>query len=196
MLILASASRTRKTLLEQAGLSFEAISPEVDERALEAGGELLEPSLLAQRLAEQKALSVSAGNEDALVIGADQILALDGNILHKPESSAGVAQRLEALRGRTHSLHCGAALARDGALLWSMVDSAELTMRSFSTHERDRVLELEGPALLQSVGGYRLEGASIQLFENIRGDYFTILGLPLLPLIGALRRISAQDLAL
>jgi septum formation protein len=207
MLILASKSAARNALLAGTGLPFEASPAQIDERAVEAdvlgkGGDAVD---IARRLAEVKAAAVSANRTGAIVIGADQVLAeTDGplpasptrgevqeesvaNILHKPVDLAGAAQQLDRLRGRTHYLHSGIALAQGGKLLWSAVETATLTMRTFSAAERDTVLALEGDAVLGSVGGYRLEGPSIRLFERIEGDYFTILGLPLLPLLAALR---------
>lgn len=188
MLILASASPARKALLAGTGLRFEACPAAIDERALEA--ELLgkPPVELARRLAEAKALAVAAEQPGALVIGADQLLALDGELLHKPHDMAAARDQLDRLAGRTHRLHAGFALVRDGAILASATESAALTMRAFSPAERDSVLALEGELVLGSVGAYRLEGPAIRLFERIDGDYFTILGLPLLPLLAALRR--------
>lgn len=197
MLFLASASSTRKALLSQAGLAFEALSSSIDERhlesqAIEAGADGRDVALL---LARRKAEAVSADRPDALVIGADQTLALGSTLLHKPATMAEAAAQLDQLRGKTHRLHAAVALVRSGALLWSEVHTAELTMRDFSHAERDTVLSLEGEALLASVGGYRLEGPSIRLFEAVSGDYFTILGLPLLPLLGALRDLAPDLLA-
>lgn len=189
MLILASKSLTRSALLSRAGLRF-AVSPaQIDERALEAHelGKGRSARELARALAEAKALAVAGANPAATVIGADQLLALGSELLHKPDDAAAARKQLDRLRGETHSLVAGVALAKAGEVVWSYVDTAELTMRSFSDRERDRVLELEGAAILESVGAYRLEGPSIQLFERIEGDYFTVLGLPLLPLLAALR---------
>lgn len=213
MLILASKSTARKSLLAGAGLRFEASPAQIDGRAVEAdvlgkGGDAV---AVARRLAEVKALAVSANRLGDVVIGADQVLAetdgplpasptrgevmgqLAASILHKPESMATAAEQLDRLRGRTHYLHSGIALARDGRVLWSDVESAALTMRDFSAAVRDSILALEGEAVLGSVGSYRLEGPSVRLFERIEGDYFTILGLPLLPLLAALR-LHAPDL--
>jgi septum formation protein len=189
MLILASRSEARKTLLSQAGFAFSVVLAGVDEREIEAGTDGHEvPLLLAQRKAE----AVSLTYPGALVIGADQTLALGTTLLHKPADLNEAAAQLDLLRGRTHRLHAAVALVRDGELLWSDVQSADLTMRNFSPTERDTVLALEGDAVLHSVGGYRLEGPSIRLFETISGDYFTILGLPLLPLIAALRQFAPE----
>lgn len=195
MLILASQSAARKALLAGAGLRFETRPAEIDERGTEAellgkGGSALD---VARGLAEAKVLSVSANRAGAVVIGADQVLALpsgsgrQAEILHKPAGMGDAAAQLDRLKGRTHRLHSGLALVRDGTILWSAVETAALTMREFSDAERDVVLAQEGGAVLGSVGSYRLEGPSIRLFERIEGDYFTILGLPLLPLLAALR---------
>jgi len=186
MLILASRSPTRQALLLGAGQRFESRPAPIDERAIE--NEVLGkgPGAMAQRLAEAKALAVSAHEPEALVIGADQVLDF-AERFHKPGDLAEARRQLWALRGRTHRLHAGVALARDNHVLWSAVETATLTMRAFSEAELDAVLAAEGDAVLGSVGGYRLEGPSIALFERIEGDYFTILGLPLLPLLAALR---------
>jgi septum formation protein len=192
MLILASASATRKALLDKAGLHFSAEPAQLDERgleteALDAGGDARDVALL---LARRKAEAVSALHPGAIVIGADQTLSLGPELLHKPSSPADAADQLDRLRGKTHRLHAAVTLVRDGALLWSDLQTAELTMRAFSVEEREQVLALEGDAILGSVGSYRLEGPSIRLFETVSGDYFTILGLPLLPLLAALRDIA------
>jgi septum formation protein len=189
MLILASKSPARNALLAGAGIRFASSPASIDERELEARalGTGADAGGVARALAEAKALAVSATNSGATVIGADQVLALGSEILHKPVDVAAARVHLTRLRGQTHSLLAGIALARDGRLLWSQVDEARLTMRAFSDAERDRILSLEGDHVLASVGAYRLEGPSIQLFERIEGDYFTILGLPLLPLLAALR---------
>ena len=196
MLILASQSQTRKTLLLQAGLRFDTVPAAIDERAvenavIEAGGNGRDVAL---QLARDKALAVSAGQRDAIVIGADQTLGLGTELLHKPENRDAAAAQLDRLRGKTHRLHAAVALVRNGETLWSDVETAELTLRDFSPAERDDVLDREGAAILTSVGGYRLEGPSIRLFETITGDYFTILGLPLLPLLAALREFAPETL--
>lgn len=197
MLILASASPTRKTLMEKASFSFSVVPAQIDERALEVqaleGG--ADGRHLAGLLAKAKAEAVSNLHPGAYVIGADQTLALGTELLHKPSSREDAARQLDHLAGKTHRLHAAVALMRNGELLWSDIETAELTMREFSPEERDLVLDLEGPAALTAVGGYRLEGPSIRLFETITGDYFTILGLPLLPLIGALRDIAPELLS-
>ena len=128
------------------------------------------------------------------MIGADQTLSLGAELLHKPEDRSAAVAQLDRLRGRTHRLHAAVTLVRGETLLWSDVQTAELTMRDFDPDERDAILDREGDAILSSVGGYRLEGPSIQLFEAVTGDYFTILGLPLLPLLAALREFSPHYL--
>jgi len=194
MLILASASPTRKALLDKAGLHFAVQPAQLDERgveqaALAAGGDARDVALL---LARSKAEMVTGHHPGDLVIGADQTLALGLELLHKPDSREEASEQLSHLRGKTHRLHAAVTLVRDGQLLWSDIETAELTMRDFSDDEREIVLDLEGDAVLTSVGGYRLEGPSIRLFETVTGDYFTILGLPLLPLLAALRDIAPE----
>ena len=192
MLILASASATRKALLHQVGLSFTAVPAVIDERGLEAaaiasGADGRDIALL---LAREKAVAVARDHPGAFVVGADQTLALGTELLHKPVNRADAALQLDRLRGKTHRLHAAVTLVQDDILLWSDIQTAELTLRDFSDDDRDDVLTREGDAILGSVGGYRLEGPSIRLFEAITGDYFTILGLPLLPLLAALRQFA------
>ena len=194
MLILASNSATRKALLAGAGLQFESSPAPIDERLEEAAVLGKGPAAVARHLAEVKALAVSRLHPARIVIGADQTLSLQGDIFHKPADLEAARQQLDRLRGRTHRLSCGTALAQDGALLWSDISEAELTMRMVSDAERDAILDEEGSLALGSVGGYRLEGPSVRLFDRIEGDYFTILGLPLLPLLAALRRHAPTEL--
>jgi septum formation protein len=194
MLILASNSAARKALLSGAGLSFESSPAPIDERTEEASVLGKGPARVAQHLAEAKALAVSRRHPLETVIGADQTLSLDGEVFHKPESLDAARQQLARLRGRTHRLSCGIALAQTGRIVWSHIVQADLTMRAFTDAERDAILAAEGAAALGSVGAYRLEGPSVQLFERIEGDYFTILGLPLLPLLAALRLHAPETL--
>ena len=196
MLILASQSQTRKALLEQAGLVFTTAPASIDERGLEtgvieAGGDGRDVALL---LAQKKAMAVAVNHAQGVVIGADQTLSLGTELLHKPADRAGAIAQLDHLKGKTHRLHAAVALVCDGQLVWSDVQTAELTMRDFSSDELNDVLAREGDAVLASVGGYRLEGPSIRLFETVAGDYFTILGLPLLPLLAALREFAPETL--
>jgi septum formation protein len=194
MLILASQSPTRQSLLTKAGVRFSAFPAKIDERLLEIGAveNGADARMVASHLAAQKALAVARLHPGSIVIGADQTLALGDELLHKPADMDAARAQLDHLRGKTHRLHAAIALIEDETLLWSHIETAELTMREFSMQERDEVLALEGAEILASVGGYRLEGPSIRLFEAIVGDYFTILGLPLLPLLAALR-LHAPD---
>jgi len=196
MLILASASSTRKALLAQAGLQFSALPAAIDERSLEEaavaqGGDGRDVALI---LARHKAAAIAQSHPEALVIGADQTLSLGTELLHKPADREAAILQLDRLKGRTHRLHAAVTLVQGETTLWSDVQTAELTMRDFTDAERDAILDQEGDAILSSVGGYRLEGPSIQLFEAVTGDYFTILGLPLLPLLAALRDIAPNAL--
>ena len=187
-LILASTSGARRAVLEGAGVVFEAARPGVDEDAVK--DELLAkgaaPKAVAQALAERKALAVSKGRP-GLVVGADQTLDLDGRLYDKAPDLAAARSRLAELRGRTHQLHSAVAAAEDGRTVWAETVSATLTMREFSDAFLDDYLAREGEAALGSVGCYRLEGMGVQLFEAIDGDYFTILGLPLMGLLELLR---------
>lgn len=188
-LILASGSRIRAELLKNAGLEFEVEPSEIDERAVEAP--LLEagfsPDDLASVLAEAKAQDVSSRRPEKLVIGADQILAFDGARHTKPEDMAAARRQLLKFAGKTHELWSAVVLARGGETLWRHTSVARLTMRAFSPAFVGHYLADVGEAALSSVGAYQLEGRGIQLFERIEGDYFTILGLPLLPLLEELR---------
>jgi septum formation protein len=194
-LILASQSPFRRMLMENAGLIFETQAAAIDERAAESALALRKPtpSQIAEALAVEKAMDVSGRNPGALVIGSDQTLSLDGGVFHKPADMAEAKSHLRAMSGRTHSLNCGIALLRDRETLWSHVSVAHLTMRPLSEQFVDRHLARVGERILASVGAYQLEGEGVQLFERIDGDYFTILGLPLLPLLAKLRDLGAID---
>jgi len=188
-LLLASGSQTRRSLLANAGVDFDAVSPGLDERAAEQplldAGATSEDVALA--LAMAKATMVSERYPDALVIGADQTLELDGSRLTKPENMDAARRQLLILSGRTHRLHSAVACARAGEVVWQMVDTASLTMRRLEPAVIGRYLAAVGEGALQNVGAYQLEGRGIQLFEAIEGDFFTILGLPMLPLLRFLR---------
>ncbi len=192
-IILASASQSRRKLLEAAGIAFSIVPAGVDEAAMKRSQVLLSEGFdhLATQLARQKALVVAARNPGALVIGADQVLVCEGEAFDKPENLAAARQQLLRLRGRTHRLETAIACARRDDVLWSHVEAPQLTMRAFSTDHLEAYIAAEGTALTESVGGYKLEGAGIQLFENVTGDYFAILGLPLLPLLAFLRAQGA-----
>jgi septum formation protein len=187
-LILASGSQTRATLLRNAGMAFSVHPAAIDERAVEAPliARGATPKEVAAALAEAKALAVSRAHP-GLVIGADQTLDLDGRQWHKPRSLAEAADQISALAGRTHALHSALAVARDGALTWRHIESARLAMRPLTADEIAAYLAEAGDAALTSVGAYQIEGPGIRLFERIDGDHFTILGLPLLPLLAYLR---------
>lgn len=194
-LILASQSPFRRMLMENAGLAFRAEAAEIDERAVEAALAARNPTPqeIAEALAIEKARDVAGRNSDALVIGSDQTLSLEGRVFHKPADMAEAKSHLLAMSGRTHSLNCGIALVRNGETLWSHVSIAHLTVRPLSDAFVDCHLERVGTRILASVGAYQLEGEGVQLFERIDGDYFTILGLPLLPLLAKLRDLGAID---
>lgn len=189
-LLLASTSRTRLLLLVGAGLPIETQNPEVDERAVETASraEMLGPPDLARRLAAEKALAVSRRNPDRLVLGADQVLDCEGKVLHKPTDRTMAREHLQRLAGRTHALHSAAVLAQNGTVIETILDSARLAMRDLDGKAIDRYLDLAGPEAWLSVGAYQLEGLGIHLFEGVEGDHSTILGLPLIPLLAALRR--------
>jgi septum formation protein len=188
-LVLASASPARSALLAAAGLAFGVTPAAIDERAVEiplvAGG--ASPADLAAALAEAKAVAVSHTAGNAFVVGADQTLDLDGNRWTKPASLAEAREQLARLSGREHRLHSAVAVARGGRMIWHHVASAGLTMRPLTAAAIDAYLADVGKAALASVGAYQIEGPGIRLFERIDGDYFAILGLPLLPLLKYLR---------
>jgi septum formation protein len=188
-LILASGSATRAALLRGAHISFSSVAPGVDEDAVKA--EALAagrtPAQVAMLLAETKSLAVSAAHRAALVIGADQVLELDGVMLSKAPDMAAVKAQLAALSGKTHRLLSAICVARDGAVPWRHLGEARMTMRSLPPAEIDRYLLVAGAAILSSVGAYHYEGLGAHLFSAVEGDQSTILGLPLLPLLGFLR---------
>lgn len=188
-LTLASKSAARAQLLTAAGLVFEATGSGVDEEAAKARllADDADPRDIAQALAETKARVVST-RRPGLVIGADQTLDLDGSLFDKVANLQDARHRLERLRGREHKLHSGVAVARQGVVVWRETQSATLAMRDFSDEYLSAYLTRNGDAALSSVGCYQLEGEGLQLFERIDGDYFTILGLPMLGLLDLLRR--------
>lgn len=188
-LILASRSTIRRDLLVAAGLEIEVVPADIDERGCEAqwAEARLAPDAVARALAVEKALTVARTHPGRVVIGADQTMALAGERISKAATIAEARERLRTLRGRTHGLHSGFAVVRDGTVLAAGAASAGLTMRAFSDTFLDRYLERCGGDILASVGCYHLEGPGVTLFEAMEGDYFTVLGLPLLPLLAALR---------
>lgn len=186
-LILASQSRARQAVLAGAGLAFEALPAELDERAIEVESGLTAPGEVAECLARAKASVVSALYPGRYVIGADQTLALGARRFSKPADRDAAADQIATLAGKTHELHAAVAVAFDRQILFSHVSVARMTMRSLSRQEIDGYLTEAGGAVLGSVGAYQLEGLGVHLFERIEGDYFTILGMPLLPLLAFLR---------
>ncbi|BCH57739.1 Maf-like protein [Agrobacterium vitis] len=190
--ILASTSPFRRQLLEQAGLRFTVMAPDIDEREIEGRVEHqhVSPQELAQVLACEKALAVSRQAPDGLVIGGDQVLALGDRVYHKPKDLSVARDQLLSLRGETHVLYSALALARQGEVIWRHVSLARMTMRMFSETFLDDYLDRVGGAILKSVGGYQIEGLGVQLFSDIVGDYFTIVGVPLLPLMEKLRELD------
>ena len=193
-LVLASASPSRRKLMENAGLVFDAVAANVDERAVERDlPPDLAPGDLALELALAKALEVSRRFPTALVIGCDQTMSLGQRVFHKPADRAEARSTLSALRGKEHRLNSGIVLVREGRELWRHLSTADLVMRDFSDAFLERYLERCGEKVMESVGCYQLEGIGIQLFDSISGDYFTILGLPLLPLLGQLRALGELD---
>jgi len=188
-LVLASQSAVRRQVLANAGLHFEIEAAGVNETAIKqrliaagtGAGEI------AAALAAEKACSISDRRPEDLVIGADQILACGPDLFDKPEGMAGARNHLQRLRGQTHQLHSAVCLARGGEVIWQHLEVPRLTMRDFSDAELEAYLAHSGDEILNSVGAYRLEDIGVQLFADISGDYFSILGLPLLPLLAVLR---------
>jgi septum formation protein len=187
-LILASRSAGRAALLENAGVPFVAVDAGIDERGIEkdyAG----DPSSLAIRLAYEKARVVSLSHANRFVVGADQVLSIDDTILHKVDTRADAVAQLAALRGRSHNLHSAVAMMKDGAEIFGHVATATIVVRDFSDAFLDGYVDLQGARLFGSVGCYEVEGAGVSLIERIEGDFFTIVGLPLLPLLAQCRRL-------
>jgi septum formation protein len=188
-LILASASRSRQAMLKAAGVDFVVQAASIDERALAT--DLLsqgkDAGAIALALAEQKAIAISRQNPGDMVLGGDSVLALGGELINKSPDLASLRAELRRLSSKTHFLISAAALARDGRVIWHHMASARMTMRVLSDAFLDDYLAREGEAVLGSVGGYHFEGLGAQLFESAEGDYFSILGLPLLPVLKELR---------
>ncbi|WP_394691382.1 Maf-like protein [Hoeflea sp.] len=192
-LVLASTSPFRKALLQNAGLSFVAQAADIDERAVEDTLGAMDPEDVATILAEAKAQDVSARHPGCVVIGSDQTLALESEVFHKPKDMEDARRRLLKLSGRTHQLNSAVVLARDGETLWRHVAVAHMTMRALDPGFVGRHLASVGDSVLSSVGAYQYEGEGIQLFERIDGDYFTVIGLPMLPLLAELRSLGVID---
>jgi septum formation protein len=186
-LILASQSRTRQALLANAGIDFEAVPADIDEREIQQASGLSAPGDIAALLARRKALSVSLRRPGRFVVGADQTLTRGARLFTKPAGRAQAAEQLRALAGGSHELHSAVAVARDGAILFEGVSIARMTIRQLGEREIGAYLDAVGEAVTTSVGAYQLEGLGVHLFEHIEGDHFTVLGLPLLPLLAFLR---------
>ena len=186
-LILASQSSARQALLANAGIAFEAIPAGLDELAIQLASGLSAPGEIAALLARHKALFVSEKHPGRYVVAADQTLLLGGQLFSKPAGRAQAAAQLRALAGQTHELHSAAAIARNGEILFETVSVARMTMRRLDDAAISAYLDAAGEAVTTSVGAYQLEGLGVHLFERIEGDHFTILGLPLLPVLKFLR---------
>jgi nucleoside triphosphate pyrophosphatase len=185
--ILASGSGIRRQILENAGLHFSVLTSGVDEEAIKQRWSGDNPDELALELAKAKASAVDV-KDDVLVLGADQILSLDGKMYDKAHSVEAAKTRLQDLRGRSHILHSGLAAYRAGKLVWTHTQQSHLSVRNFSNAFLDEYMKLAGDELMASVGAYAFEGLGAQLFDQIEGDYYAILGLPLLPVLSLLRR--------
>jgi len=186
-LILASQSAVRKSLLANAGIAVETIPADIDERAVQQASGLKDPGSIANLLAGEKAAFISAKFPGRYVVGADQTLALGEQLFSKPANRAAAAAQIATLSGQTHALHSAASVVKDGMILFSHVSVARMTMRPLTGSEIAAYIDEAGDAVTASVGAYQLERTGVHLFERIDGDHFTILGLPLLPLLGFLR---------
>jgi septum formation protein len=189
-LVLASQSKSRQGLLQAAGIAFEVHPAEIDERSVQAESGLKDPAAIAALLARSKALNVAAKLTGRIVIGADQTLALKDRLFSKPAGREQATAQIRALAAQTHELHSAVAVAGDGKLLFEHVSVARMTMRPLNDVMIETYLDAAGVAVTTSVGAYQVEGFGVHLFERIEGDHFTILGLPLLPLLQYLRSIG------
>jgi septum formation protein len=187
-LVLASRSSARRALLEAAGIPLEMHPADLDERALEAGASALTPSAVAQFLSREKAAAVSRARPGRLVLAADQVASLGAERFSKPADRAAARVQLSTLSGRSHELHSAITFVQDETVLFEHVETARLTMRPLSEAFLDAYLDAAGGAAMSSVGAYQVEGLGIQLFERVEGDYFTVLGLPLISALDFLRR--------
>lgn len=190
MIVLASQSGSRRAMLESAGIAFRALPAQIDERAIEAEMEGAQASEIAAKLAETKALAVSAKTPDEVVLGSDSLAVVDGRRFDKPASREEAAAHLRFFSGRTMELHSAAALVRDSRTIWSDASLASLTFIGMSDTFIAAYLDAEWPAVAGCVGVFRIEGRGVQLFERIDGDYFTVLGMPLFKVLGALRNLG------
>ena len=194
-IVLASKSKTRSDLLKNAGVDFICIASNIDERSVEeplvSNG--IAPDEIALALAEAKALSIGNQNCDELILGCDQTLGLGKNRFHKPENMIDAKHQLLDLSGKTHQLNSAIVIVQNQIVVWRHVSIARMQMRILSDEFIDSYIEQAGSQIIDSVGGYQLENTGAQLFEEIQGDYFTVLGLPLLPLLGQLRKMGIMS---
>lgn len=189
-LILASLSPFRAGLLKNAGLNIKIEGAHIDERTIERDREAVSAKKLAEVLSFEKAYEVSSRFPEAFIIGCDQTLELNGGVVHKPKNMQDARQRLMDMSGKIHFLHSGVALVKNHQLLWASVETTHMHVRDLTPTFIDCYLERVGNEVLSSVGAYQIEGEGIQLFEKIDGDYFNIIGMPLLPLLNELRRLG------
>lgn len=190
MIVLASKSASRRAMLNAAGVLYESVPADIDERALEAGLPEHGPGRVAEALAQAKAQAVAQAHPGRLVLGSDSLIAVDGRRFDKPASREHAGEHLRFFSGRTMELHSAAALARGGSVVWSHSDVARLKVRDLSEDFIADYLDHEWPAVAGCVGVFRIEARGVQLFERIDGDHFTVLGMPLLPVLGALRDLG------
>ncbi|MYL96628.1 septum formation protein Maf [Novosphingobium sp. FGD1] len=193
MIVLASKSASRRAMLEGAGIAFESRPADVDERAIEAGLGDASPAAAALALAVAKAEHVSRGTPEALVLGSDSLVSCGGRRFDKPESRADAAAHLAFFSGKIMELHSAAALVRNGEVVWVEAARADLHVAQLSPDFIDRYLDAEWPQIAACVGCFRIEARGVQLFERIEGDYFTILGMPLLKVQAALRKLGVLE---
>ncbi len=189
-LVLASKSEARRSILAAAGVSFDTVFVSIDERSIERGltNDQLQISSLASTLASEKALAASAEYPGRLILGADQVLSIGDIVLHKPEDRRQAGKQLAVLAGQTHKLTVGYSFVRNGVVMKAGVDVARLRMRALTSSFIDRYLDAVGPSVFRSVGSYQIEAIGVHLFDLIEGDYSTIQGLPILPVLGFLRQ--------
>jgi septum formation protein len=186
-ILLASTSPTRASLLRNAGVSFTPVKPRLDEERFQSARQPGTENSLALELAQAKSLSLAALHHDALIIGSDQTLLCDKELIHKARDAATARATLHELRGKPHTLRSAVAVSHAGKIIFTALEDATITMRNYSDSYLDDYMSAEGPAILSSVGCYHFEGRGIQLMEKVEGSYFAILGLPLLPLLHFLR---------
>jgi septum formation protein len=187
-LVLASTSGIRRKILSDAGLSFISDSPDIEEETLKKSWSDKAADSIAQALAHAKSISLAKSYPDQVILGADQTLIFEGQIYNKATDQHEAREQLKKMRGKTHTLQSALVCTENAQTLWSHVSEAKLHMRNFSDEFIDRYLQHGGPTLVSSVGTYKLEETGIHLFEQIEGDHYTVLGLPLLPLLGFLRQ--------